>query len=242
MPNDLAVAEGEAGLLRAGIYSLTEAARLTDIPIYSIRRWTLGYYFVRGGQRRWSPPLVKPQIRSMDGVPAVSFIDLQELRFLHAFRDHGVSWYWLRIAHERSKERIGHDHPFSTGKFRSAGREILIGVRALGDASQRAGRDAVLENIISSQLVFQRVISPYLRGLEFDEDIAARWFPSTNRRIVIDPTRNFGQPILEKEGVPTSVLARSFKAERSLKRVARWFDVDVRSVRAAVEFERRLAA
>jgi len=72
--------------------------------------------------------------------------------------------------------------------------------------------------------------------------IAARWFPSTNRRIVIDPARSFGQPVVEKEGVPTSVLARSYKAEQSLKRVARWYDVDVRSVRAAVEFERRLAA
>jgi uncharacterized protein (DUF433 family) len=160
---------------------------------------------------------------------------------LHAFRDHGVSWYWLRIAHERAKERIGHDHPFSTGKFRSAGREILVGID-VSAAGVRAGRDPALENIISSQLVFQKIIAPYLRGLEFDQDIAARWFPSANRRIVIDPTRSFGQPILEKEGVPTSVLARSFKAERSLKRVARWYDVDVRSVRAAVEFERRLAA
>jgi uncharacterized protein (DUF433 family) len=105
-----------------------------------------------------------------------------------------------------------------------------------------AGRDAALENIISSQLVFKRVLAPYLRGLEFDQDIAARWFPSTNRRIVIDPARSFGQPVVEKEGVPTSVLARSYKAEQSLKRVARWYDVDVRSVRAAVEFERRLAA
>jgi hypothetical protein len=56
MPNDFA-GEAEAGLLRAGIYSLPEPARLTDIPIHSIRRWTLGYYFVRGGQRRWSPCL-----------------------------------------------------------------------------------------------------------------------------------------------------------------------------------------
>src|SRR6266849_6369215 len=113
-------------LLEVGIYTLPEAARLTEIPIGSIRRWTLGYHFVRGGERRWSPPLVSPQIHKIDGVPAVSFLDLQELRFLHAFRTHGVSWYGLRLAHERAKERIGHDRPFSTGKFRSTGRAILM--------------------------------------------------------------------------------------------------------------------
>lgn len=232
--------DAPASLLRAGIYTLPEAARLTEVPAYSLRRWTLGYYFLRGGQRRWSPPLVGPQLHPINGVPAVSFIDLQELRFLHAFRDHGVSWYYLRIAHDRAKTRIGHDHPFSTGRFRSAGREILI--EAVASDVAGAPRDAALENIISSQLVFRRIIAPYLRGLEFDQDIAVRWFPGTDRRVVIDPARSFGQPVVEREGVPTSVLARSFKAEQSLKRVARWYDVDVRSVRAAVEFERRLAA
>src|SRR5262245_51927464 len=112
---------GNGSLLGLGIYTIPEAARLTRVPISSIHRWTHGYTFVRRGERRWSPPLVKPQIHPIDSVPALSFIDLQELRFLHAFRDHGVSWYWLRIAHEQAKNRIGHDHPFSTGKFRSAG-------------------------------------------------------------------------------------------------------------------------
>jgi uncharacterized protein (DUF433 family) len=59
---------------------------------------------------------------------------------------------------------------------------------------------------------------------------------------MLDPLRNFGEPIVTKEGVPTRVLARSYQAEHSMARVAKWYDVDVESVRAAVEFERRLAA
>jgi uncharacterized protein (DUF433 family) len=222
-------------LLDVGIYPFPEAARLTEVPISSIRRWTLGYHFVRGGERRWSPPLVKPKIHRIDGVPAVSFLDLQELRFLHAFRAHGVSWYWLRIAHARAKERIGHDRPFSTGKFRSSGRAILTEVAT-------SSRDRALEDIVSSQLEFKKVLAPYLRGVEFSSGIAVRWFPRADRRVLVDPTRSFGQPVVAEAGVPTSVLARSYKAEGSMNRVARWYDVDVRSVRAAVEFERHLAA
>jgi uncharacterized protein (DUF433 family) len=58
-----------------------------------------------------------------------------------------------------------------------------------------------------------------------------------NRGVVIDPDRQFGRPIVEREGVPTEVLSASFRAEQSLDRVARWFEVEKSSVRAAVEFE-----
>jgi uncharacterized protein (DUF433 family) len=229
----LSVDAGEE-LLVSGIYTLPEAARLTRVPIANIRRWTLGYSFIRGGQRHWSPPLIKPQLHPIDGVPAVSFLDLQELRLLHAFRSHGASWQTLRLAHDRAKALVGNDHPFATGRFRSAGREILA------DAAH-AAHDRALENIVTRQLVFKKFIAPYLRGLEFKERIAVRWYPRRDRRVMLDPTRNFGKPVV-KEGVPTRVLARSYRAERSAERVAKWYDVAVSSVRAAVDFERRIAA
>jgi len=225
---------GAGDLLVVGIYTLPEAARLTGVPIRNIRRWTLGYEFVRGGERRWSPPLVTPQLHPIDGVPAVSFLDLQELRFLHAFRARGASWQALRVAHERARERIGHSHPFATGRFLSAGREILTEVAV-------SERDRALENIVSRQLVFRRFITPYLRGLEFGNQVVIRWYPRRDRRVILDPARNFGQPVV-KEGVATRILARSYRAERDFDRVAKWYEVSASSVHVAVEFERRLAA
>jgi hypothetical protein len=43
-------------------------------------------------------------------------------------------------------------------------------------------------------------------------------------------------------GVPTAVLARAFKREHSAEIVAKWYEVEVRSVKDAVEFEQKLAA
>ena len=63
-----------------------------------------------------------------------------------------------------------------------------------------------------------------------------------SHRVVLDPCRNFGQPIISDEGVPTNVLARSVKANGSVEKVALWFEVSVRSVREAIEFEKRIAA
>src|SRR5262245_48101612 len=95
---------GGADLLTVGVYTLPDAARLTGVPPASIRRWTQGYSFTREGQLRWSPPLVQPQLDRIEGIPALSFLDLQELRLLHMFRARGASWQTLRIAHERARE------------------------------------------------------------------------------------------------------------------------------------------
>jgi uncharacterized protein (DUF433 family) len=229
--NDSALGED---LLTVGVYTLPDAARLARVPLASIRRWTQGYSFTRNGQRHWSPPLVPPQLDKIQGVPALSFLDLQELRLLHMFRERGASWQTLRVAHERARQAVGHLHPFSTGRFRSAGQEILRDVVA-------SQSDHALENIVSGQLVFRKFIAPYLRGLEYDDKVVVRWFPRRDRRVVIDPKQSFGQPVV-REGVPTRTLAQSFKTERSVERVARWYHVDPSSVRAAVDFERRLAA
>ena len=141
----------------------------------------------------------------------------------------------LRLASQRAKEIIGNDHPFSTGRFRSFGNAILT------DVALETGESALLD-ILKSQLAFKRIIAPYLRGLEFEGDEPVRWFPTTTNLIVIDPHRSFGQPVLKKEGVPTLVLAKAYKVERSFKTIARWFELPTRSVKAAIEFERRHAA
>lgn len=222
-------------LIGYGIYTIPEASRLTGIPVKNIRRWTLGYYYSRNGERRFSPAVIVPQIDPIENTSVLSFRDVQEVRFLQAFRNHKVSWQTLRFASQRAKERLGHDHPFSTGKFRALAKRILA------DVASTAG-DQALEDIVDNQLVFKKVIAPYLKGLEFERGEVVRWYPRSDKRVVIDPARSFGQPVIAKEGVPTLVLAKAYKAERSYTKVARWYEVDVRSVRAAVEFEGRRKA
>src|SRR3989442_2074901 len=116
--------EPDDALLRLGIYTIPEAARLTRVPFASIRRWTHGYVFRKGGERRWSPPLVVPQLDPVDEIPAVSFLDLQELRLVHALPSPGASSQQLRVAHEGAKARVRHNQPFCHGRFPVAGRAI----------------------------------------------------------------------------------------------------------------------
>jgi uncharacterized protein (DUF433 family) len=95
----------------------------------------------------------------------------------------------------------------------------------------------------SGQYVMHRVIEPRLRGLDFQDDFATRWWPlGRSRGVVLDPKRQFGHPVDDATAVPTDVLAKAAKAEGSADRAARMFMVPIASVRRAIAFEERAAA
>jgi uncharacterized protein (DUF433 family) len=64
----------------------------------------------------------------------------------------------------------------------------------------------------------------------------------TERRVLLDPNRQFGQPIVFKSGVRTEILYLAVKNGASEDEVAEWFEVERKDVQDAVEFEKRLAA
>jgi uncharacterized protein (DUF433 family) len=223
-------------LLGVGIYTLPEAAHLIRIRPARLQRWFQGYQFSLHGRVHWSPAVIDGELPIVDDVTALSFLDLQEARCVHEFRRRGVGWRALRDAHDRAKAHLGTDHPFCTGQFKTLGRRIMW------DAATDE-HDGALLDLAKSQTAFRSVLAPYLRGLEFVNNRPEKWFPlEGSRRVVIDPQRRFGHPIVAKRGVPTAILRRAYRAEGSIEAVARWYEVDVRSVRDAVRYEDALAA
>jgi hypothetical protein len=81
------------------------------------------------------------------------------------------------------------------------------------------------------------------KGVEYEKDRPDEWWPMTKARLVLlDPKRAFGTPIVSIGAVPTYILAASARAERSVIVASRLFEVPVRAVRHAVEFETRFLA
>ena len=226
-----------SSLLGVGIYSVPEAARLTGVSAQRIRRWLQGYEFRSAGETRRSPAVWTPDLPTIGGVLALSFRDLMEVRFVNAFLERGVSWKTLRAAEAAAAEAVQSTHPFSTKKFKTYGRTVLY------EFATSSGEKRLLE-LVEDQYNIPAVVGPYLySGVIFSQGRAAKWFPLPgSQRVVLDPERSFGQPIVVPESVPTNVLARAFRAEGSIERVARWFVVDPQSVQDAVEYETKLAA
>lgn len=225
-------------LLGIGLYTVPEAALMTGVSAARIRRWLRGYDYVSGAAVRHSDPVWRPDLPSLDGALALSFRDLIEVRFVDYFLSAGVTWKTLREAAPDAAEIVGSSHPFSTHSFRTDGKRIFAEMRA----RSAAGRQFL--DVVRKQYGIPEVIAPRLyRGLEFSGERVVRWFPlSGSKKVVIDPRVGFGQPTVDPEGVPTSVLAGAVRAKGSIESVAAWYAVGKKAVRDAVEFEKTLHA
>lgn len=227
------VAEGAVG---HGLYTMSEAVGLTAVPASRIRRYLCGYSYRRGGERRVSGPIFEADYRPTHGVIVLSFRDLIEVRFVDAFRRHGVGPPEIRRASMVAARRWHLAHPFSARRFRTDGREIFEEVL-------RDEHGEELIHLAREQRVFYDVIAPSLHGLEFDKDVVVRWFPlGSEVPVVVDPRRALGKPISAHSGVPTALLAQAAAALGNSEAVAEWYGVGVDEVEAAVGFEARSAA
>jgi uncharacterized protein (DUF433 family) len=225
-------------LIGIGLYTVPEAARLTRVSRARIRRWLLGYAKTAHDERCAYPAVWQSELAPINGMVALSFADLMEVRFIDAFRRAGVSWRTIRLAAERATMLFNRNHPFSTQRFRSDGKSIFA------ELVRETGEKMLLE-LARSQFAFEQILSPSLyTGLDFSvHDEVVRWWPMPRRKgIVIDPQRSFGQPIVTKEGVPTLILKSAYDVEQDINTVADWFEVAPKSVKDAIAFERQLAA
>lgn len=219
-----------------GIYSIPEATRLTGVRAGSIRRWLKGYSFKSSGVRRQSPAVWSGQHAPMGDDFALGFLDLQEVRFVNKFRRLGVSWKTIREVSHRAEELFGTRYPFCTQRFKTDGRELFLDVL-------EGNKDETVIEVLRKQRFFKSVITPYLRGLEFKDLHPIRWWPlGHSKSVVLDPKRRFGKPIVKNEGVPTSVLAKTYEVEGSVEAVSYWYRVSRTAVKDAIEYERRLSA
>jgi uncharacterized protein (DUF433 family) len=225
----------DLSLIGVGLYSPAEAAALTSIPSRKIHRWLRGHA-IDGKEypRLWTSYLEKFNVESL----YLSFLDLVQLRVADAFIREGLSPQKVRRAIEYGAEIVSSNYPFASARFRTDGKTVILHVL---DAEQ--GDDRLIDLFKHGQYLMQKVIEPSLKGLEFEGDIAARWWPLGRAKgIVIDPKRQFGQPIDDATGVPTNILAQAAKAEGSAVQAAKLFMVPTTSVNRAVAFELQLAA
>lgn len=221
-----------------GLYTFPEASRLTGIPLRELRRWLDGYAYKDVHNAAASVPPLWDSELSQAELDGISFHDLLEVRFVKAFRQHGVSLQTIRVASRRARELFASDHPFTSRKFRTDGRTIFV------SAMQETGETELLD-LVRQQYAFRRVIEPSLyNGIEFGpDDIAARWYPSPrSKAIVLDPQIAFGKPVVSHGAVRTSILHEAYLVEGDKNLVARLYEVPVSAVTAAVAFEEGLAA
>jgi uncharacterized protein (DUF433 family) len=207
-----------------GLYSLAEAARLLKIHHSKIQRWTKpddGLF----------PRYFDPAEHTL------TFLELMELQFIKMFRSEGVALQAIRKASEAAAKKFRTAYPLCVKRFDTDGTAIFATL-----IDKQTDAESV-EDLRHGQLVFGQIVKPFFRKLEYDGQIEpSRYWPmDKSGRIVLDPARQFGKPIDAQSGVPVSTMIDALNAGEDAPSVAKWFDIPLAAVKAAIDFEKSLA-
>lgn len=219
-------------ILGKGIYTPVEAARFARVRTELITRWIHG--------SRQGDPVVKAELEG-DAERTITFRDFVQALAIRAIkREFGLSLQNIRDAVDAARERYGCPCPFAMEhKTYLFGQKIFIelpGRLSLSGPSElvqisRRGR---------GQMLLREVAEPFLVDLTFAADgYATRyvaWRPG-NREVVMDPSRLFGQPVIESCGHTVGSLVDAYRSEGSTEAAARAFGVMEEDVFLAIGYD-----
>lgn len=217
---------GPDNLLRHGAYTLDQAAFFAGIPsAQKARRWLFGS---DRGERVLLPFSADDELISF-----IDFIQLRQLRRLRSRLDFPLQQ--LRETIETAHS-YGMDFPFARRHqvYHFAG-EIVVRV---GD--QWVGATGPHKHALH----IQPVVAHPEADLGFDETGLASFFVAMrrgDRRVVLDPSKRLGAPIVEPCGYTVDSLVTAIDSEGSVARAARVFGVRVADVELAASYERSLS-
>jgi len=221
-----------------GIYSLTTAAKILRMNPRKVRRWIKGYTYQKNMEYYSSKPLIKTEFEYDPDDAIISFLDLAELLFIKTFIQYGISIQKIRKAAIVASDLLNTSHPFAIRKMFTDGKSIFAKIA-------QKENDASLLDLINKQYQFDKIIEPTLyKCIDFDKyNNAERWWPQgKNGDIVLDPSRNMGQPILNKYNVRTELIYELHKTGHSINEISDWYELDNNAIKTAIGFEEDLVA
>lgn len=205
--------------LNRGIYDAVEAAALLHVHPEWLVRWSVG-----------PKAIIPPEFR-----PAFSFVDLISLRVVKQLWDRRVAADEIASAHRFLADEFEVDRPFA---HRRAQESLAT---AEGKLLSILDADHVVDAGRSGQGVFRAVVEPVMKGLEYDDRYMANlWRPRD--RIWLNPRVQAGAPCVDQRRIPTAQVAGMVALGDSPHDIADDFDLSLKDVEAAVQFEASLLA
>lgn len=220
--------------LAHGLYSVPAAARLLKARSGELRRWAFGYE--RGGNRY--DAAIRTDFEEVGGEKILTFLDVVELMFIRGLRASGHSFPRIHEAHGVLSRLLQVEHPFALKR----GFSDPAGIYALLEQENQG--QLLIELKGAGQIAMWPTLQEYLHQLDFDlDDVAERWYPAGRASpIVVDPRISFGAPVISGTRVETAVIAELYQGDESVDELAWLYDLEPAQIRAAVEYERSLAA
>ncbi len=210
-------------------YSPAEVAHYLDIPVSTVRYWSVGRYPIR--------PLIKP---ARDGPLILSFTNLVELHILSAIRrKHRISMPKIRRALDYVQGELSLVRPLADQRFQTDGVDLFV--YYYGDLINASKQ---------GQLAMKELLGAALIRVEWDNaGQPVRLFPYTRKEptdaadlIMIDPSISGGRAVIRDTRIAVEVIAERYKAGESIRELARDYGRKPNEIEEAIRCELKIAA
>jgi uncharacterized protein (DUF433 family) len=203
------------------LLSMADAARDLGIARQTFHRWARGYE--RGG------PLLHIDFAEQQRQASVPFIALAEAWVLEGLRQAGVRPQRIRPALEELQRQFGREYVL-------ASRELATdGISVLWDFSRTSAGEGLIEGG-TGQGVIREIVADYLQYVSWGADeypTQLELKPFEPAKVIIDPFRSSGQPVVAGSGAKVANIAAMLKAGENPDIVAEEHGVGIEAVRSA---------
>jgi uncharacterized protein (DUF433 family) len=207
-------------MLGLGVYTLREAALYGGVSSNKLSRWAFG-----AGSY---PSVFDSQLQ---GHRLISFYDLIQGMAIDRARAKGIRLSKIRQAIERARDEFGIPCPLAYRHVLYFDGELLI------DLPDR--RIVGLTGAAHNQAMMRPIVEPFKEHLCFAGDgRAERYTPfeKYGRKIILNPKRQFGQPLVDTTGYRADVLANAYRVEGTIEAVMEEFNIEREDVNIAVDY------
>lgn len=221
----------DAAKLGDGIYTLSDASRLLEIPSSKLRSWVSGY--LRDDNRHY--PAGGFKSRGEGRGKTFDFVTLIEVFVVAWLRELGVSMKTVRAARAELSQRFNTSSPFALEGILCDGKQVM----------KSLPKDCILELGRGGLLSFKSIIEPFCKRLDFDAvtHLAEKFYPDGRESsVVVDPRRSFGRPVIDNTNITTEMVACFIRSGDRIEEIAINYDLEPDQVKKAWEFEQRIAA
>lgn len=215
-------------MLDTPIYNFSEASRYLKISKATLRSWILGRDYPKGEASAFFEPIIR--LPDSD-TRLLSFNNLVEAYVLRSLRHkHQVSMKDVRIALEYAFSDFNIQRLLLSSELLTAARELFI---------ERYGELINLSR--SGQLALKMAFEDHLRRIEWKNELPIRLYPfidaDNEKTIAIDPSIQFGRPILIQKCILTSIIVDRIDAGESPEYIANDYGIDMKDVKMAIQYE-----
>ncbi|MBN2447218.1 MAG: hypothetical protein JXO22_10855 [Phycisphaerae bacterium] len=219
-------------LLGLGIYTPAEAAHYARVTTQMMTRWIHG--------TRTAAAVVCAQLPD-DDERTVTFLDFVQALTIRAIRrERNVPLQKIREAVATATEHYNVPYPFAV-QHRTFlyDNDIHIELPTKSPGHQTVTQ---ISGQLKGQTLIREIAEPHLEDLSFSGGLASCYkaFEAQGRNITLDPTRRFGQPMVDNCDYSVAALLHAYQTEGSVRAAAEALGVSNDDVLMAIRYDDHL--